>query len=304
ASLRPNNDFRGPAGPPKRPKRLEIGTLLQTILQVLASAACIYGAVIAAMYLGQRAMMYPAGSDAGTPAEAGLPRARAVRVDTADGLTLLSWYLAPDAARPVVLYFHGNAGTVADRAFKARLFAGQGLGVMLAEYRGYGGNPGAPTETGLYADARANLAWLTAAGHAPGEIVIYGESLGSGVAVQMAHELARAGTPARGLVLEAPFTSMADAAGFHYPWVPTHFLIRDRYDSQAKIVAVETPVLIVQGTGDRVVPLAQGRRLLELAREPKRGVWLSGAGHADVYDFGAGGAVLDFIGGLPGPRGG
>ena len=274
--------------------------MMQTVIQVLTTVVGFYALIVGLVFLGQRSLMYHPGGVPGAPADAGLPNAREARVPTADGLTLLSWYLAPAPGRPVVLYLHGNAGTIADRAFKARLFARQGLGVMLAEYRGYGGNPGRPTEAGLYADARANLAWLADQGHGPGDIVVYGESLGTGVAVQAALELAQAGTPVRALVLEAPFTAMADAAGVHYPWLPTGLLTRDRYDSSAKIGAVRCPVLVIHGSADRVVPQDQGMRLFALAAEPKTAAWLPGAKHGDVYDFGAGEIVLDFLAAPPG----
>tara|TARA_R110001592_G_scaffold237476_1_gene496702 strand:+ start:1927 stop:2775 length:849 start_codon:yes stop_codon:yes gene_type:complete len=272
-------------------------------LQILLLAVGVYALVVGLVFLGQRRLMYHPGGVAGAPADAGLPDAGEVRVSTADGVELQSWYLAPRPGRPVVLYLHGNAGTIADRAFKARLFARQGIGVMLAEYRGYGGNPGAPSEAGLYADARANLAWLADQGHGPASIVVYGESLGTGVAVQAALELALAGTPVRALVLEAPFTAMTDAAGVHYPWLPTGLLTRDRYDSSAKIGAVQCPVLIIHGSADRVVPQDQGMRLFALAVEPKTAAWLPGAGHGDVYDFGAGEAILTFLAGPPDGKG-
>ena len=271
------------------------GSVFQTILQILAGGAGVYGVLVAAIFLGQRTMMYPAGGSLGTPAEAGLADARELTIETEDALRLVSWYLEPAPGRPVVVYFHGNAGTLADRAFKARLFADAGYGVLLAEYRGYGGNPGKPTEEGLYADARANLAWLAAAGQGAENTVIYGESLGTGVAVQAALELARAGTPAAGLVLEAPFSSMAEAAQVHYPWLPAARLTRDRYDSQAKIAEVNAPLLIVHGSDDRVVPQAQGRRLFDRAVEAKRAEWIAGGGHANLYDFDAGRMVLSFL---------
>tara|TARA_R110000772_G_scaffold231592_4_gene342673 strand:- start:37940 stop:38791 length:852 start_codon:yes stop_codon:yes gene_type:complete len=277
--------------------------MMLAALQILILAVGAYVLVVGLVFLGQRRLMYHPGGMAGAPADAGLPDAGEVRVSTADGVELRSWYLAPPPGRPVILYFHGNAGTIADRAFKARLFARRGFGVMLAEYRGYGGNPGDPTEAGLYADARANLAWLADQGHGSGDIVIYGESLGTGVAVQAALELAEAGTPVRALVLEAPFTAMADAAGVHYPWLPTGLLTRDRYDSSAKIGAVRCPVLILHGSADRVVPQDQGMRLFALAAEPKTAAWLPGAGHGDVYDFGAGEAVLDFLAAPTGGKG-
>lgn len=277
--------------------------MMLAALQILILAVGAYVLVVGLVFLGQRRLMYHPGGMAGAPADAGLPDAGEVRVSTADGVELRSWYLAPPPGRPVILYLHGNAGTIADRAFKARLFARRGFGVMLAEYRGYGGNPGDPTEAGLYADARANLAWLADRGHDPANIVVYGESLGTGVAVQAALELALAGTPVRALVLEAPFTAMADAAGVHYPWLPTGLLTRDRYDSSAKIGAVRCPVLIIHGSADRVVPQDQGMRLFALAAEPKTSAWLPGAGHGDVYDFGAGEVILDFLAAPPGGDG-
>ncbi len=286
-------------GPGRRP----YGPVMLVALQVLILAVGTYVLVVGLVYLGQRRLMYHPGGVAGAPADAGLPDAGEVRVSTADGVELRSWYMAPQPGRPVILYLHGNAGTIADRAFKARLFARQGIGVMLAEYRGYGGNPGSPTEAGLYADARANLAWLADKGHDPASIVVYGESLGTGVAVQAALELALAGTPVRALVLEAPFTAMTDAAGVHYPWLPTGLLTRDRYDSSAKIGAVRCPVLILHGSADRVVPQDQGMRLFALAAEPKTAAWLPGAGHGDVYDFGAGEAVLNFLAASTGGKG-
>lgn len=268
---------------------------MQTILHGLLGALGVYGLIIGLMYVGQRSLMYHPGKLAGTPQQADLAQAREIRVETADGLSLLSWFVPPEQGRPIVLYFHGNAGTIAGRAFKASILADNGIGVLLAEYRAYGGNPGTPTEAGLYADARANLAWLAGQGIMPSNVVIYGESLGTGVAVQLALELAQAGTPARALILEAPFTSMADAGGYHYPWAPTSLLIRDRFESKAKIADVRSPVMVIHGTADRTVPQAQGRRLYELAKEPKRAAWLEGAGHTDVYDFGAGEAVIGFI---------
>ncbi len=277
---------------------------MQTVFQLLIIAVGAYVLVVGLVFLGQRHLMYHPGGSAGRPADVGLESAREVRVPTADGMALLSWFLAPAPGRPVVLYFHGNAGTIADRAYKARLLAAQGFGMMLAEYRGYGGNSGRPTEAGLYTDAQANLAWLAGQGYGPGKIVIYGESLGTGVAVQAAHHLAQAGTPVRGLVLEAPFTTMADAAKVHYPWLPTGLLTRDRYESSARIAAVQCPVLVIHGSADRVVPQDQGQRLFDLAAAPKTAAWLPGAGHSDVYDFGAGEAVLDFLAAAPGLIGG
>jgi fermentation-respiration switch protein FrsA (DUF1100 family) len=274
--------------------------MMHLVFQFLAAAAAVYALLVGMLFIGQRALMYQPGHDRGTPSEAGLPEAREVRVETPDGLVLAAWFVAPKDDRPVVLYFHGNAGTIRGRAFKAELLAGQGIGTFLAEYRGYGGNPGKPSEAAFYGDAEACVAWLAAQGIGPARIVVYGESLGTGVAVETAARLARRGTPVRGIVLEAPFTSMADAAGYHYPWVPTGLLTRDRYDSAAKIGEIGAPLLVVHGAADRTVPQVQGRRLFELAGQPKQGFWPPGAGHTDLYDHGVGGAVIGFIEGLNG----
>ena len=272
----------------------------QVLIYSVLIAIAVYALIVVVMYVGQRGLMYPARGTAGPPAAAGLSDAREIRIETADGLRLLSWYQAPQPGRPVVIYFHGNAGTVAERAYKAAIFGAQGTGFLLAEYRGYGGNPGKPTEAGLYEDARANLAWLKAQGIEPESTIIYGESLGTGVATQAAWELALAGTPARGLILEAPFTSMVDVAAVLYSWLPVRRLIHDTYDSLAKIAKIDAPLLVIHGTADRTVPFDQGQRLFAAATEPKDGAWLTGAGHANVYDFGAAQAMMTFISSLDG----
>lgn len=265
---------------------------------ILSALVGCYLALIAALYVFQRGLMYHPGKVLPPPAETLIPEAEAVVARPEAGLSLTSWFVSPKPGRPTVLYFQGNAGTIADRDYKARAFADAGLGVWLTGYRGFGGNSGGPTEAGLYADARAALAELSARGIAPGDVVLYGESLGTGVATETAAALARAGTPARGLILEAPFTSMGDAAQSHYPYVPAKWLVRDCYASLSKIADIAAPLLILHGDADRVVPESQGRRLFEAAAEPKRGVWVPGGGHSDLYDFGVAAEVVAFIDGL------
>jgi fermentation-respiration switch protein FrsA (DUF1100 family) len=169
-------------------------------------------------------------------------------------------------------------------------FAQEGLGVLLLEYRGYGGNPGAPTEAGLYADADAALDFLSQDGIPASRLVIYGESLGSGVAVHMAAERELAA-----LILEAPFTRLADAASYHYSFVPVSVLLRDRFDSLSAIGKIRAPILILHGERDRVIPVRFGRALLAAAPEPKEGWFSPDAGHEDLARFGALDAVFDFI---------
>lgn len=265
-------------------------------LSVLVAVAGAYLALIAFLYVKQRSLMYHPGAGPLPLAEdTQLPEARTLRLTTSDGLVLSSWFVEPQGAAPLVLYFHGNAGTLADRDFKARLFVDGGYGVLLTGYRGYGGNPGLPSEEGFYADARAALAFLESVGIGPERIVLYGESLGTGVATQMAFEAAQTGKPVRALVLETPFTAMGRAAQDHYPYVPASWLVRDKYASLDKIAKIDTPLLLMHGDADRVVLEKHGRKLFAAASEPKQGFWVPGGGHSDLYDFGAGDAVLAFL---------
>ncbi len=268
------------------------------VINVLAAIAIAYAALIGILYFAQRGLMYHPGGGLATPAASGAPELSAVSTNTADGLRLVSWYHAAADGRPTLVYFHGNAGAIDDRGGKVRPYLDVGWGVLLAGYRGYGGNPGSPTEAGLYADAEAALTFLRAEGVRPGQIIVYGESLGSGVAVEAARRMSLADRPVGAVVLEAPFTSMADAAASHYPYAPTRLLVRDKYESLSKIDAIGAPLFVFHGDRDRVVPIALGKRLFEAASSPKEAKWIAGAAHSDLYDFGAGRAVLDFVSGL------
>jgi len=264
-------------------------------------ALLVYVAVLVALFVFQRGLMYRPGNTLPSPAETLIPNAEARVLETKSGLALTSWYVPPknsDEDAPVILYFQGNAGTVADRDFKASPLAAAGYGVWLTGYRGFGGNPGAPDEQGLYADARAAIKALAADGVTPERVVLYGESLGSGVATQMAYELAQAGTPAKGLILEAPFMSMESAAQDVYFYVPAKWLVRDRYDNLAKIASVQTPLMIMHGDADRVIQQRHGKQLFATAGALKSGFWPVGGGHSNLYDFGALNEVLGFLKGL------
>lgn len=261
------------------------------MVEFVVVAAAAYAALLIAVYGLQRHMMYFPARAVPDPAAAGVSELAPVRIATADGLELLSWYRPPvGEAAPVLVYFHGNAGHIGDRGYKVRPYLDAGLGVLLVGYRGYGGNPGRPTERGLFADGRAALAFLANSGIEAGRTVLYGESLGSGIAVMLAAEL-----PVGALVLEAPFTSAADVGARAYPFLPIRLLIRDRFDSLSRISAIAAPLLIVHGERDMTVPPALGRRLLAAAPEPKEGRFFAAAGHNDLHENGAASAVLDFL---------
>lgn len=261
------------------------------MIRYLAAGAGLYGLMVGGLYLMQRQLMYFPDDERPAPADWGVPEMEPVTLTTGDGLELLAWYHpAPSADRPVVAYFHGNGGHIGLRGSKVRPFLDAGYGVLLLTYRGYSGNPGRPSEAGLYADGRAALAFLRRRGVAAERMVLYGESLGSGVAVQLATE-----TRVAALVLEAPFSSAGDVAAHAFPFLPARQLVRDRFDSAAKIASVRAPVLVIHGERDRVVPPRFGRKLFEAANEPKESRFIAGAGHNDLHEFDVGAIAATFI---------
>lgn len=203
-----------------------------------------------------------------------------------DGTRLHGWFLpsarGPLAARKLgVLLCHGNAGTISDRTLKASLLHRLGLSVLLFDYRGYGKSLGSPSEKGTYQDAEAAWRWLAAKGFAPERVVLYGESLGNGVAVETALRHAP-----RALILESAFTSIADMGKVVYPWLPVKLIARTRYDNLAKIPSVRAPVLVMHSREDGVVPFSMGRALFAAAPEPKRFFEMTGSHDEGFLDAG------------------
>lgn len=266
------------------------------VLSFLVFALVAYAGIVAAMYVFQRSLMYHPGGPLPPVSETGMTGMRAVTLHTEDGLSLVSWYLPPrDERAPVVVYFHGNGGTIAGRLYKADHFRSVGCGMLLVSYRGFGGNPGSPTEAGLFADARAALAHVDEAGIARERVVLYGESLGTGVAAYAARHAADAGGAVGAVILEAPFSSIAEVAGSHYPLVPAQWLTRDRYDSESRINGIGAPLLIVHAEDDRVVPIRYGRKLFAAAVEPKTALWLPEGGHDGHFEMGAFDSMAAFL---------
>ena len=260
------------------------------MLPLLGFAAVAYAALVGGLYLFQRQLLYL--PDRAHPELFGLQQlgVHEVTLSTEDGLSLLSWYVPARPGRPVIAYFHGNGGHIGYRAERLLRFSREGFGVLMAEYRGYGGNPGTPSEAGFYADGRAALAFLDREGVAADRVVLYGESLGSGVAVALTvqHEIAA-------LILEAPFTSVAEVAQSHFPYVPASRMVVDRFDSLSRIGKVKAPILLLHGERDRVVPVRYGRALFDAAPEPKEGWFAPEAGHEDLARYGSLDVVVAFI---------
>ncbi len=214
------------------------------------------------------------------PASSVLERVEEVTYPTGDGLELTGWFVAPSrrARRSSVIVAPGNGGNRALRAPLARSLADAGMATLLVEYRGYGGNPGSPHEEGLHEDLTAARRYLAARPEVDEQrVVLLGESLGAAVVVRSAVE----GPPAA-VVLRSPFTSLADVASHHYPFLPVRALLRERYPTIERIAELHVPLLVVAGGDDRIVPLEQSRRVFETAPGPKRFVAVPGAGHNDV----------------------
>ncbi len=188
-----------------------------------------------------------------------------VKIVTEDNIDLLAWYHNKDINKfKTILYLHGNAGSLENRIHKINHFEDMNINFLLLSWRGFSGNKGEPTEQGLYQDARSAVKWLTKQGVFEENIIIYGESLGTGVATEIAQNRNFAG-----IILESPFTSMVAAGKSKYPIFPIRLLLKDRYESDKKIKNIKSPVLIMHGEQDNIVPFWMGEKMFELANEPK-----------------------------------
>lgn len=226
------------------------------------------------LWITQRRLIYLPLTQKVPPAEAVLSRSEEVEFETEDGLRLRAWFV-PGSKDTAVLVFNGNAGHRAHRAPLAEALAKEGFSVLLLDYRGYGGNPGSPSEAGLASDARAARAWLEGRAEVD-RITYFGESLGAAVAVGLARE-----EPPEALVLRSPFTSLTEVGRVHYPYLPVRLLLWDRYEAIDEVGALEVPTLVIAGERDRIVPVEQSKAIYEAAREPKRLVVIPGADHND-----------------------
>ena len=223
-------------------------------------------------------------------------RSTARDIATADGERIVAWSAPASCGKPLFLYFHGNGGSLADRADALRRFASDGSGFLAIDYRGYGGSTGAPSETGFLRDGEAAFREATALGYGAERIVVVGESIGTGVAVAVA-----AGHAVRALVLDSAFSSATDVAAARFPMFPVRLLMSDRFDSAARIAGARMPKLFLHGTGDPVIPLAFGRRLFAAAPQPKTIIELKRNGHVMLFAPDVPGTVRRWLAALPPP---
>lgn len=245
---------------------------------LLAAFVIAYGAVMLAIVLLQRHMMYHPNRHIGTPQQYGLLGVSNVVLTAADATTLHAWVHTAREGAPTIVYFHGNAGNLGDRCAKFSAFTDNGFGLVAISYRGFGESAGAPHEQGIYADARAAIDYCLSELHLrPNQLIYFGESLGSGVAVQMASE-----RPPALMMLEAAYTSVETRSAEMFPYLLcVRRLVHDKYDSLRKISGVHAPLVMIHGTLDSTIPLHHGKALFAAANEPKSLVIYPEVHHTD-----------------------
>lgn len=246
--------------------------------KVAAGLVLAYVLVVFAGYMLQRRLMYFPNPERVTPAQAGLAGVEERMLKMPDGVRVIAWYAKAKPGKPTLLYFHGNAGSLGGRAHRIQAYMEQGWGVFMMSYRGYSGSGGSPSEKDNVADARIAYGALLLEGVDPADVVIYGESLGSGVAARLATE-----RKAAGLVLEAPYTSILDMAKLAYPYLPAQWFLIDRYETDKVLPQVHMPVLILHGAQDGLIPIRMGEALLAIANPPKALVAFPDGAHSNLY---------------------
>ena len=203
-----------------------------------------------------------------------------VQIKTSDNINLLGWFHKKDLNKfKTIVYFHGNAGKLENRIHKLNHFKDMDINFLIISWRGFSENSGKPTEQGLYKDGKSAIDWLKNMGLDDKDIILYGESLGTGIAIEIAQNKNFAG-----LILETPFTSMIDAAKNVYPYIPVGLLLKDRYENDKKIKNINIPLLVMHGEEDQIIPFEMGKKIYEIANKPKYSYFTKYDDHMMEYD--------------------
>ena len=256
-----------------------LNNLRVRILQTFLALILVYLLILVFLYFYQRNLLYHPNENnySGNKLTVTVEE---VNVPTADNLDLKDWFHKKDLTNyKTIIYFHGNAGTLENRIYKLNHFQNFDINFLIIAWRGFSGNQGKPTEQGLYVDGLSALNWILDQGVKEENIFIYGESLGTGIAVEIAQNRNFAG-----VILETPFTSMVDAAKKFYPYIPVSFLLKDKYENKKKIKNINAPILIMHGAKDTIVPFSMGQKIFELANEPKYSYFTEQDDHMMEYN--------------------
>ena len=239
----------------------------------------IYFLVLVFIYFYQRNLMYHPNENNYSDDQISVPIEK-VKIYTKDNIELLGWYHEKDIKKyKTIMFFHGNAGSLENRIHKLNHFREMEVNFLIIAWRGFSGNKGKPSEVGLYEDGRSAIEWLTKKGINEKDLILYGESLGTGVATQLAQHKNYAG-----IILETPFTSMGAAAKKFYPYIPVKFLLKDKYENDKKVKNINFPILIMHGKKDKIVPFSMGKRIFEISNEPKYSYFTQTDDHMMEYD--------------------
>tara|TARA_A100001011_G_C14308261_1_gene844265 strand:- start:321 stop:1064 length:744 start_codon:yes stop_codon:yes gene_type:complete len=243
------------------------------------------------MYLNQRKLLYLPSENNYLDDEIQF-EFKEVFIEVENNLSLKSWLIEKDLNKyKTLVFFHGNAGNLSNRTYKLNQLSKFKLNILILAYRGFSGNNGEPSEKNLYNDAKKTVGWLNSKGVKNTNIILYGESLGTGVVVELGQQ-----NNFSGLILESPFTSMEDAARNIYPWLPVKYLLKDKYDSKNKIAKINTPILIMHGKQDRIVPFRMGKKLYDLANKPKFSFFTDNDDHMMEFNEKLLKSIEDFLG--------
>ena len=226
-----------------------------------------YILLIIVVFFFQRNLLYHPSIDSYIKDQSGLEptEIEKVKITTDDNIDLIGWFYNKDIKKfKTVLFFHGNAGSLENRTYKLNHLKNLNVNYLIIAWRGFSGNKGKPSEKGLYNDAKSAIKWLNKKGIQENSIILYGESLGTGVAVEVAQNRKYAG-----VILESPFTSMINMGKKYYPFFPVSFLLKDKFESEKKIDKISVPIFIIHGKVDKIVPYVMGKKMFELANEPK-----------------------------------
>ncbi len=259
-------------------------------MEIIIGIIVIYISVLVILFIFQRNLMYHPSENNyfGDKLKVNIEK---VNIKTSDNINLLGWFHKKDLNKfKTIVYFHGNAGTLENRIYKLNHFKDMEVNFLIIAWRGFSGNKGSPTEEGLYIDGLSAVNWIINQGVKEEDIILYGESLGTGVATEIAQNKNFAG-----VILETPFTSMINAAKEFYPYIPVNLLLKDRFENFKKIKNINLPILIMHGEKDTIVPFAMGEKMYQLANEPKYFYFTKHDDHMMVFDEPMTKALKNFI---------
>ena len=249
------------------------------ILKILLVLFFVYLILLVFIYFYQRSLLYHPNEN-NYSGDNLTVKVEKVKVQTSDNLKLNGWFHKKNLSDyKTIIYFHGNAGTLDNRIHKLNHFKDIDVNFLIIAWRGFSGNEGKPTEDGLYIDGKSAVNWVLEQGIKEENIVLYGESLGTGITLEIAQNKNFAG-----VILETPFTSMVDAAKNFYPYIPVNLLLKDRYENEKKVRSINIPIMIMHGEKDTIVPFSMGKKSFEIANEPKYSYFTNYDNHMMEYD--------------------